>query len=485
MLVAVQSCSTDSDYEGSAGKDMRKRVLTMDLSLSQFSEAASRAGASFSNGAKVYIDFGGIKGTAVYDGSQWTIEYPDELAETNSANCSVVYVENPSSASTSSVSLSSSSIVYQATGKYKNTLSEMSVEAALAPATSRVRFRGTSGTSVTVKGLKRYQQFNISTFGYTDNTADLSLTVKSDGYTDYVYGLFASSGRSLTIVNNDITYTRTFGSNVMQAGHSGYIDIPTESSYSGWSTDKQQTNATISGTDYDSSDSNWNQEDPEPGQSINTPVNGYDGDENWNATVHNGHEYVDLGLSVKWATMNVGALKPEGYGHYFAWGEIYSKTDYSWLTYKWCNGSSKTMTKYCTSTDYWDSSLGTSPDNKTVLDPEDDVAHVKWGGSWRMPTFAEQDELRNKCSWKWTSQGGVQGYVVTGPNGNSIFLPAAGYRSDSGLYGAGLDGYYWSSSLNDSEDYSDDACYLYFYSSRVGWNDRSRYYGQSVRAVCP
>ena len=128
---------------------------------------------------------------------------------------------------------------------------------------------------------------------------------------------------------------------------------------------------------------------------------------------YNGHEYVDLGLSVKWATCNVGAVSPEDYGDYFAWGETEPKDFYAWSTYKWCNGSYDTLTKYCT-----DSKYGTV-DNKTVLDLEDDAAHVNWGGDWRMPTKAEQDELYNNCTWEWTTQNGVNGYKVTSKiNGN-------------------------------------------------------------------
>ena len=189
------------------------------------------------------------------------------------------------------------------------------------------------------------------------------------------------------------------------------------------------------------------------------------------------YEYVDLGLPSgrKWAAYNVGATKPEEYGGYYAWGETEEKSNYSWSTYKWCNGSYNTMTKYCT-----DSSYGTV-DNKTVLDPEDDVAHVKWGGSWRMPTKAEQDELRNKCSWQWTTLNGVNGYRVTGPNGNSIFLPVAGYRLDTSLYLGGSFGNYWSSTPLESLSYS--ACSLYFLGTNFDWNSYNRYYGLSVRPV--
>lgn len=213
---------------------------------------------------------------------------------------------------------------------------------------------------------------------------------------------------------------------------------------------------------------------------------------------YNGHEYVDLGLSVKWATCNVGASKPEEYGDYFAWGETGPKSTYKWSTYKYMEDGYSSwdhVTKYTkedgSKPGCWydgDTYVGTTVDgvtykNKTVLDPEDDAAHVNWGGDWRMPTKEEQDELRTKCTWTWTSSGSVNGYVVTGPNGNSIFLPAAGYRGDSSLSDAGSYGYYWSSSLFSG--YSDFAFSLEFYSSYVDWRYHSRYFGYSVRAVCP
>ena len=194
----------------------------------------------------------------------------------------------------------------------------------------------------------------------------------------------------------------------------------------------------------------------------------------WESTVVE-PEWVDLGMSVKWATYNVGATKPEEFGDYFAWGEIEPKSVYDWTTYKWCNGNSTSLTKYNTSSSY-----GTV-DNKTILAPEDDAANVNWGGSWRMPTYEEWKEMIDNCTWTWTTQNGVNGRLVTGPNGKSIFLPAAGYRSYADLYYEGSSGCYWSSSLDT--DYPNMAWNPVFGSGNVRWMRYVRYHGFSIRPV--
>ena len=147
----------------------------------------------------------------------------------------------------------------------------------------------------------------------------------------------------------------------------------------------------------------------------------------------NGHQWVDLGLSVKWATMNIGASSNTATGDYFAWGEVEPKTIYNWSTYKWCNGLPTALTKYNTD------SVNGFVDNKTVLELSDDAAAVNWGSDWRMPTKAEIEELITKCTWIHYSNY----YRVTGPNGNSIYL---------------VDYYYWSSSLTD---YTSMSYYMY------------------------
>ena len=181
------------------------------------------------------------------------------------------------------------------------------------------------------------------------------------------------------------------------------------------------------------------------------------------------HEYVDLGLSVKWATTNVGAESAEDYGDYFAWGETEPKTNYDWSTYKWCDDTENNMTKY------------NATDGLTTLLPEDDAAHVNWGGEWRMPSDAELTELREYCTWQWTTQNGTAGYIVTGPSGNSIFLPDAGYRITT-THTIGT-AYYWTRDLNTTAIQMANG--IYFNQDRTGKDKYRRRCGFSVRPVIP
>ena len=178
--------------------------------------------------------------------------------------------------------------------------------------------------------------------------------------------------------------------------------------------------------------------------------------------------YVDLGLSVKWATFNVGATSPEDYGDYFAWGETSTKE-----TYDYDNCPTDGL-------DILQLQARGYIDSEGNLTAQYDAATANWGGSWRMPTKAEMQELIDKCNWKWTTQNGVEGYKVTGPNGNSIFLPAAGCRLGSSLSSyAGRYGFYWSSTpYESSRAYGFD-----FYSDLHEVDDLGRLNGQSVRPV--
>ena len=195
-------------------------------------------------------------------------------------------------------------------------------------------------------------------------------------------------------------------------------------------------------------------------------------------------EAVDLGLpsGTKWASFNLGATAPEEAGCYFAWGETEPKAEYRWSTYKWCNGSETSLTKYNS-----DSSLG-AVDHKTILDLEDDAAHVKLGDNWRMPTSAELAELAysadwNLCTWTWEERNGIYGYTITSKsNGNSIFLPAAGYIYGTTLSQQSNYGQFLSSNLSV---YAESPVYLDFNQSHhyiaVGMNGPM--FGRSIRPV--
>ena len=193
------------------------------------------------------------------------------------------------------------------------------------------------------------------------------------------------------------------------------------------------------------------------------------------------HEWVDLGLpsGTLWATCNVGANAPEEYGDYFAWGETEPKDVYNWSTYKWCNGSNNTMTKYCCNSSYGYNGF---VDNKTELDPEDDAAYINWGTSWRMPSIVQWQELYGNCTIQWTQKNGVNGQLVTGPNGNVLFLPAAGGRLDDSLNDAHSFGNYWSRTLDSS---TSNETYIRYFESGDWSSDYpgSRCHGYTIRAV--
>ena len=191
------------------------------------------------------------------------------------------------------------------------------------------------------------------------------------------------------------------------------------------------------------------------------------------------HDWVDLGLSVKWATYNVGATAPEEYGSYFAWGETTPKTTYDWSTYKYANGSGTSLTKYCDDSSYGADSF---TDRSSSLWSMDDAATANWGANWRMPTIEEWNELISKCTWTWTTMNGVNGYKVKATNGNSIFLPAAGYRKDGYLYHPGYYCEYWSNSQS-AYGYPNTAQYLYSYNGEYRMANTTRNFGHSVRPV--
>ncbi|MBR6277279.1 MAG: hypothetical protein IKR41_00785 [Bacteroidales bacterium] len=187
-----------------------------------------------------------------------------------------------------------------------------------------------------------------------------------------------------------------------------------------------------------------------------------------------GYEYVDLGLSVKWAAKNLGAENFYDNGYYFAWGEVTVKENYNWQTYAF--GSTGNFTKYA------------QGDEDTHLKPEDDAATVNMGENWRIPTHDEISELRENCQWQYAKVNGIIGFIVTGGNGNSIFVPASGYMSNTELKMQGKSANFWGANLTAYDATKTVAYELVAYRSTDNSVNRyagtiSRYYGEPIRAV--
>ena len=193
-----------------------------------------------------------------------------------------------------------------------------------------------------------------------------------------------------------------------------------------------------------------------------------------------GHECINLGLpsGTLWATCNVGADVPEGYGSYFAWGETTPKDIYNWSSYEHCNGSLSTLTKYCTNANYGYNGF---TDNLTILQPIDNAAIAQWGSGWRTPTYDEWIELNNNTTKVWTTRNGVYGALMTATNGNSLFLPAAGVRDENILGNTGSEGLYWTNSIYSSGPYN--AFYYDFNSTQINMKIGHRRYGLPIRPV--
>lgn len=197
------------------------------------------------------------------------------------------------------------------------------------------------------------------------------------------------------------------------------------------------------------------------------------------------HSFVDLGLSVKWATCNVGATSPEKYGNYYSWGETDIKDEYSSITYQYSKGSPESLTKYCNNSKYGNNGF---IDNLIKMDLNDDIAYINWGEKWRIPTTAEFQELIDNCTWTWINQDGVDGYKITsnktGFSNRSIFLPAAGEMSGPCEYGnSGCFGYYWCNTIDTDFPYY--ASHIYFLEGLIEAGSDYRSNGFTIRPVCP
>lgn len=208
------------------------------------------------------------------------------------------------------------------------------------------------------------------------------------------------------------------------------------------------------------------------------PIHGDCGGNGHTYGVENGHAWIELGIS-RWALCNVGAENPEDYGNYYAWGEIVPKEEYLWTNYKYAKGSSDKLTKYCNNAEYGNHGF---TDKKFTLEPEDDVAHINWGGNWRMPTCAEWKAIVGACNK--TTLNGVEGFADSPVYGVClIFFPAAGYFDKKGLLSVGEKGYYWSSSLYSAtygKPSKAHCAYLYY----KDMSAFGRFCGLPIRPVC-
>lgn len=515
---AVASCT--NELWGS-DDDVQVFKMKLNIGMQQFDGIGSRAASSFPDGASLLMRFDSeAYGTAVYDktADNWNVSLKGSLKNTSSGSCDLYYSPNKKPSSTYTLSLDHSIPLYSAKGVYSYSETGPVITATLKPAVPRVCFKGTSGKKISLSGLSCYQSVDVTkSTALSTGSSDISLTVNGTS-TDYVYGFFAGSSRELTLTVDDISYTRTIESSMLANGQSGYIDIPTASNLGKW----KKVNTDVLVSEIELSETEWTMK---TGETLNLsatvkPSNATNKTITWSssnsmvATVSDSgtvtakstgtviitakandasgisaccsftvkdrsyehtYEYVDLGLSVKWAAYNVGAKKPEDSGIYYAWGETrnYDKKEYSWETLAYCSGSSQygPFTKYVTD------SYG-NKDGKRTLEESDDAARQQWGGKWRMPTKEELDELGRKCNWTRMTQNNVKGYLVISKyNGNSIFIPCAGYYDGKELKFYGSVGDYWSSTLSNSNWCN------YFDITTHSVSGTYRYKGLPVRAV--
>ena len=433
LLFALTACTNEEEFplpqpsgNGSGATTCRMMFYG---DVTGYGGATRAGGHEWKEGDRLYIRFLGgsstVTGCAEYsaDGG-WTLNCSGTFAEGTDQKCEVYYFENAIHKSNTQVELTAHSAVYECSaGSYSYNGGDMGISAQLSPKTGRVRFVSDSERSFRLSGISYYISFNLGNKSFTPSSAALELSTAQQGEeysTGYVYGFYSDENTREIKLTTDDCYVRTFPLSMLQAGKSGYITAPTADNNEGWE--------------------------------MIIPLLG----------TLNGHDWVNLALpsGLKWATCNVGASSPEGYGNYYAWGETSTKSDYS----------SSTSTTY-------GKDMSDIGGNASY-----DVARKLWGGTWRLPTQAEFDELldSDNCTWEWTTQSGVSGYRVTSKiNGASIFLPAAGHRDGTLLYSAGQ---YWSSTPYESNTMG--AYNLGFNGEFYDTYWNSRRYGNSVRPVC-
>lgn len=419
-IACSNACTSEID-DTNGVDDMNSHTCTMllDGGRMEFDSGIneSRAvGSNWSNGDVLYIVFTRANGTTTYgtatfraSNGTWDVTYNESLARDKSTTCKVYYFEGKEDLTSEIIALDPTDAVYaDETAKYSfPSGGVLTVTATLKPLTSRIRFKGSSGMQLTICGISNYKSYSKSSgLQPLSKNSAITISVNSNGYTPYLYGVFESqTSPGISIAYNNNSYTADCSNtSILQVGRSGWMNVPTISSHNGWI-------------------------------------------ENANGGSIGGHEYVDLGLpsGTLWATCNIGASTPEEYGDYFAWGETVPKEEYSWENYKYCKANDVSLTKYCSSYEYGYNGF---TDNKTVLELVDDAAYLNWGTRWCMPSLEQMLEIINNCDKIESVYNGQAGYKIIGPNANSIFLPYAGYKQYSYDNYENSKGYYWASTYS-------------------------------------
>ena len=421
-LLLMASCAGDENYapvQPPVDGETTYRMV-FEGSFNDY-DAKRSTSDSWSSGDKIYIRISStVNGVATYDGSEWSITTSSSLSAGNVTECEAFHFDGEFTVSGNVIDLNPSVAVYQDL-EARCALYDgvVCLFADLVPRTARVRFVSQSNPTITLYGFRSLFNYDLSTGNFSQGVTYARRSTNNTTFGEgYSTEYFYLSGLNETVA-------------VAAPGGLYGKSLPAEVATAG-----------------------------ESGY-ITVPREGAMND--WEKlTEYGGYEFVDLGLpSCKlWATCNVGATTPEAQGNYYGWGE---KTTFTYY-------SSSYSTTY-----------NLSFSSNIQGNSNYDTASAVWGLPWVMPLKADFNELVNNCTRVWTTVNGVNGFRFTGPNGNTLFLPAAGYYNSSSRNSYGSYGYYWTADYYNS---SSTSYYFYFYNNYVyAGNGRNRYYGQSVRAV--
>ena len=453
LLACLASCSNElleEDCHSSNTASSEVHVQSMKVSFNKpFFDSSNNTRSAASEGWKdgdiLYLRFQNedsyIQGKAVYKVSDnnWTVTYKGELPTDNECSLQVWYFDGETTEDGNDVTLSAETGLYSDNhGFYLyNSAKELTCVACLKPASSRLRFIGNSGSNISIEGLCafKYNLSNGTLIHYP--ISSINLSVQSTGSTPYIYVARDENEEKLCVSDTRNDFCMTMNEDFLKnSGSSGYINIPTSSNHDGWE-------------------------------------------------VYDHHDYIDLGLpsGTLWASCNVGADAPEDFGNYYAWAEIETKSTYWNDNYKW--GAPNKYTKYVI---HGENGLNYFTDNKTNLEPEDDVAHVLWGRGWHMPDREQFKEMVDNCRWNFTTINNIYVFVGTSKSNNSqIVLPAANSFTYKQFVLPGEysnNACYWTREHYDTEYQNDGVAYKFWSTlDNTGTSYDSRYYGHTVRPV--